>query len=68
MTRFVITLALALWAGAAARDAVDDWVDATVLPPLVSEVSTEVRDRNGHLLRAYTVADAFTTICRPLAS
>ncbi|MEJ6403398.1 penicillin-binding protein 1C [Yoonia sp. 2307UL14-13] len=57
MTRWIFTLALALWAGAIARDAANDWIDATVLPTLVSEVSTEVRDRHGHLLRAYTVAD-----------
>lgn len=57
MTRWPIILALALWAGGATRDAVDRWVDATVLPPLQAEVSKEVRDRNGDLLRAYTVAD-----------
>ncbi|MFG5384434.1 penicillin-binding protein 1C [Yoonia sp. R2-816] len=57
MTRWVFILALALWAGAIARDGLDRWVDATVLPPLQVAVSTELRDRNGHLLRAYTVAD-----------
>ncbi len=57
MTRWVFTLALALWAGAVARDGVDRWVDATVLPPLQVAISTELRDRDGHLLRAYTVAD-----------
>ena len=57
MTRLVFSLALALWAGAAGRDGLDRWVDATVLPPLTVAVSTELRDRDGHLLRAYTVAD-----------
>jgi penicillin-binding protein 1C len=42
---------------AATRDAVDRWVDATVLPPLVHDVSVEVRDRNDALLRAYPVED-----------
>lgn len=53
----LFALALALWAGAAARDGVDRWIDATVLPPLVQETSVQVIDRNGALLRAYTVAD-----------
>ncbi|THD76648.1 penicillin-binding protein 1C [Thalassobius vesicularis] len=58
MTRLApFALVLALWAGAAARDAVDDWVARTDLPVTVVEHSTEVRDRNGILLRAYTVAD-----------
>ncbi|WP_239479637.1 penicillin-binding protein 1C [Actibacterium sp. 188UL27-1] len=39
------------------RDAADRWIDATVLPPLTAETSVEVLDRDGHLLRAYTVAD-----------
>lgn len=55
--RPLFALALALWAGAAMRDGVDDWVEATVLPPLVPETSVQVTDRNGALLRAYTVAD-----------
>ncbi|MFY0682190.1 MAG: penicillin-binding protein 1C [Thalassovita sp.] len=33
------------------------WVSSTVLPELTLEQSVEVRDRNGDLLRAYTVAD-----------
>jgi penicillin-binding protein 1C len=53
----LLTLALLLFITAAARDAFDDWVDATVLPPLTTETSAEVLDRNGTLLRAYTVAD-----------
>ena len=60
MTRFAKCLfaaVLTLWTGAAARDAFDGWIAATVLPPLVIEQSVEVLDRNGDLLRAYTVAD-----------
>ncbi|WP_367998068.1 penicillin-binding protein 1C [Shimia thalassica] len=44
-----------LMALAAARDAFDDWVDQTHLPAVLSETSVEVLDRNGQLLRAYTV-------------
>ncbi|WP_420569149.1 penicillin-binding protein 1C [Thalassovita sp.] len=47
----------ALLGGAAARDAVDDWVARTELPVTAVQHSTEVRDRNGDLLRVYTVAD-----------
>ncbi|MDH3264622.1 MAG: penicillin-binding protein 1C, partial [Paracoccaceae bacterium] len=50
-------LALTLFAGAAVRDGIDAWVAATELPPLVAETSVEVLDRDGRLLRAYTVAD-----------
>jgi penicillin-binding protein 1C len=50
-------MALCLWVGAIARDQVDGWVDATILPSLQAEVSTEVRDRNGDLLRVYTNVD-----------
>ena len=57
MTRGVLALALCLWGLGAARDGVDAWVDATVLPPLQAEASAEVRDRHGDLLRAYTMAD-----------
>ena len=55
--RTLFALAFALWAGAAARDAADRWVDATVLPPLVAETGAEVLARDGRLLRAYTVDD-----------
>lgn len=57
MTRALFALTLALWAGALARDRVDLWVDATVLPGLEVETSVEVVARDGRLLRAYTVAD-----------
>ncbi|SLN31006.1 Penicillin-binding protein 1F [Roseovarius albus] len=33
------------------------WIESTELPPVLSETSTEIRDRNGALLRAYTVED-----------
>lgn len=45
---------LLLWLGAMA---VDRWIDATLLPPLLAETSVEVRDRHGDLLRAYPVAN-----------
>nr|WP_239113303.1 penicillin-binding protein 1C [Shimia biformata] len=50
-------MTLLLWGGALLRDGIDDWIAATDLPPLLAETSVEVRDRNGNLLRAYTVAD-----------
>ncbi len=53
----LILLALALWAGALAREGFDAWIDATALPPLLAETSVEVLDRDGALLRAYTVSD-----------
>ncbi|MWB76525.1 penicillin-binding protein 1C [Pseudooceanicola sp. 216_PA32_1] len=56
-SRALLALTLALGLGAAARDAFDDWIDRTELPPLVAETSVEMRDRDGALLRAYTVAD-----------
>lgn len=55
--RSIFALVVMLWSGAVFRDAFDDWVDATVLPNLLSDVSVEVRDRDGALLRAYTVED-----------
>lgn len=33
----------------------DRWIDITALPPLATETSVEMRDRNGDLLRVYTV-------------
>ncbi len=55
--RLLFGLTAALLLGAAARDAGDAWIDTTVLPPLLAESSVEMLDRNGALLRAYTVAD-----------
>lgn len=53
----LILLALALYVTALARDGFDRWVSATALPPLAVETSVEMLDRNGALLRAYTIAD-----------
>ncbi len=50
-------LALVLFGVGAARDTVDDWVAATVLPATLPATGVEMRDRHGVLLRAYTVAD-----------
>lgn len=50
-------LVAALGCAAGARDAADLWVARTVLPPLATETSVEVRARDGSLLRAFTVAD-----------
>ncbi len=52
-----ITLAAGLWLAAFSRDRFDDWIEATDLPGLTIATSSEVLDRNGDLLRAYTVAD-----------
>ena len=56
-SRWIFTAAAGLWLAAFARDGVDRWIDATVLPPLALPTSQEVLDRNGDLLRAYTVSD-----------
>ncbi|MCC6306191.1 MAG: penicillin-binding protein 1C, partial [Rhodobacteraceae bacterium] len=53
----LVLLALALWAVGLGRDRLDAWVAATVLPPAVVATGVEVVDRDGRLLRAYTVAD-----------
>lgn len=53
----IFTLAAGLWLAAMGRDQWSDWVDRTVLPTLALETSVEVKDRNGILLRAYTVLD-----------
>lgn len=55
--RWPLALAVALWAAGAGLDRGRDWVGATDLPPLSLPTSVEVVDRNGALLRAYTVAD-----------
>ena len=55
--RLILVLAISLLMAGFGRDRLDQWVDATDLPPVVSETSVEVRDRNGQLLRVYTVAD-----------
>jgi penicillin-binding protein 1C len=55
--RWFIALAAGLWLAATGRDQFDHWVDATVLPSLHVETSVQVLDRDGALVRAYTVAD-----------
>lgn len=57
MVRGFLALAVLLLGGAVGRDAFDHWVAATVLPPLLTTHSVEVLDREGALLRAYTVED-----------
>lgn len=58
MKRFApFVLIVALFATALARDTLDDWIARTDLPSLLPETSVEVRDREGLLLRAYTVED-----------
>lgn len=52
---FPFALVATLGLGAALRDAVDDWVAATVLPPVLVETSVEALDRNGKLLRVFPV-------------
>ena len=59
-------LALTLWLAALGRDRFDAWIDATVLPPLALEMSVEVLDRDGDLLRAYTVADGRWRLALPV--
>lgn len=41
--RVILALALALFLGALGRDRLDDWVDATVPPPLGQETSAKCR-------------------------
>ncbi|MEX0312273.1 MAG: penicillin-binding protein 1C [Tateyamaria sp.] len=50
-------LAMAVLAGACAYRAWDDWVDRTVLPSTLSHVSVEMQDRDGRLMRAFSVED-----------
>ena len=64
--RWIIVLALTLWLAALGRDRFDAWIDATVLPPLALEMSVEVLDRDGDLLRAYTVADGRWRLALPV--
>lgn len=56
--RTALWLALAgLFGLATARDALDGWIARTDLPPLTVATGVEVLDRDGQLLRAFTVAD-----------
>ncbi len=53
----LFTLAALLLSAAYARDRFDQWIAATDLPTLILPTSVQVLDREGRLLRAYTVAD-----------
>jgi len=53
----MFALCLALYGAALGRDALEAWVDRTALPSLVPDISTEVLDRNGDVLRIYTVGN-----------
>jgi len=64
----IIALAAGLWLAAWGRDEFDHWVDATTLPSLHLETSAEVLDRDGRLLRAYTVADGRWRLAVDLAA
>ncbi|MEO3413411.1 penicillin-binding protein 1C [Roseovarius sp. CAU 1744] len=55
--RLILCTALLLFIAATLRDGLDRWIAATTLPPLISETSVEMRDREDRLLRVYTVAD-----------
>lgn len=68
MIRAIGILALGLWAAAAGRDGFDDWVDATVLPPLEAPQSVQVLDRHDTLLRAYTVENGRWRLGAPVAT
>jgi len=58
MSRFgLLLLVLLLVLTALGRDAFDRWVANTDIPSLAAETSVEMLDRNGILLRAYTVSD-----------
>lgn len=61
----LFVLALGLWLAALGRDRFDVWIEATILPPLAVEMSIEVLDRDGDLLRAYTVADGRWRLALP---
>lgn len=63
--RWIIVLVVGLWLAALGRDRFDVWIDRTILPPLALEMSVEVLDRDGDLLRAYTVADGRWRLALP---
>ncbi|NJS39770.1 MAG: penicillin-binding protein 1C, partial [Rhodobacteraceae bacterium] len=63
--RWIIALAATLWLAAYGRDRLDHWIDATILPPLTVATSIEVLDRDGDLLRAFTVADGRWRLALP---
>ncbi|MCR9124885.1 MAG: penicillin-binding protein 1C [Rhodobacteraceae bacterium] len=53
--RLLLALVLVLGAGAGLRDAGQRWIAATQVPAILSQTGTELRDRNGALLRVYPV-------------
>lgn len=53
--RAVLALVVTLWSLAFAQDRLNRWIEGTEMPALVFDTATEVRDRNGVLLRAYQV-------------
>ncbi len=55
--RTLLVLAAGLWLAAFGRDRFDAMIDQTMVPSLALDTSVEVLDRDGDLLRAYTVAD-----------
>lgn len=55
--RLLLALAVTLWTVAFGNDRLSQWVATTELPVLVHATSSEVRDRHGELLRAYTIED-----------
>ena len=60
MRRFAVllfALSLVLLTGAYSRDRFDLWIADTDMPALVLPTGAQILDRNGQLLRAYTVAD-----------
>jgi penicillin-binding protein 1C len=57
LAALLFALTLTLFAGAAGRDRFDLWVASTDMPALVLQSGVQVLDRDGKLLRAYTVAD-----------
>jgi penicillin-binding protein 1C len=66
MRHLPILIAAALFAVGLSYDRWDRWVDDVVLPDLVVQTGAEVLDRNGTLLRAYTVADGIWRLNTPL--
>lgn len=61
----VAALTIAAGGGDAARDRIDAWVDATMLPSLAVPTGTEVLARDGSLLRAFQVGDGIWRLAPP---
>ena len=56
MKHVIALMAVVMFAGGLVRDQVDAWVADTVMPSFEIAQSVEVIDRDGDLLRAFTVA------------